>query len=74
MTDFGLFNYGDSEPLQIYQGDFLKSNPPYVAILVSNDGGGSREMAVVLLDKGQSLKVIEDGSKGYVPHIPGMRR
>jgi hypothetical protein len=75
MSKFGLFNYGDPEPLQTYDGDTLKSNPPYVTIVVySTDGQSLREMAVIHLDKGQSVKVIEDGSQGYVPHIPGIRR
>lgn len=60
MITFGLFNQGDTVSLQVYEGDTMKTNPPYtILILYSDDGGSSRETASIRLDKGQSVKVIE---------------
>jgi hypothetical protein len=59
MTKFGLFNHGDSEPLQAYEGDILKSDAPYTTVIVySNDGGNSREVALIHVADGQSVKEI----------------
>ena len=57
MTKFGLFNHGDSEPLQVYEGDVLTSDPPYTTVIVySKDGGSLREVALIHVADTQSVK------------------
>jgi hypothetical protein len=57
MTKFGLFNHSDTEPVQVYEGDCLESTPPYTTVIVySNDGGSLREVALIHVADGQSVK------------------
>lgn len=73
MTKFGLFNDGDSEPLQVYEGDVLGSPPPYTTVIVySKDGGSLREVALIHVADGQSVKEIRP--QVHDPRTPGIRR
>jgi hypothetical protein len=57
LTKYGLFNQGDTEPLQVYEGDCFASTPPYTTVIVySKDGGGLREVALIDVADGQSVK------------------
>ena len=59
MTKFGVFNHGDTEPLQVYEGDCFASTPPYTTVIVySKDGGSLREVALIHVADGQSMKEI----------------
>jgi hypothetical protein len=73
VTKFGLFNHGDTEPLQVYEGACLESTPPYTTVIVySNDGGSLREVALIHVAEGQSVKEISPQVRDW--RIPGIRR
>jgi hypothetical protein len=73
MTKYGLFNDGDTEPLQVYEGDCLESTPPYTTVIVySDDGGSLREVALIHVADGQSVKEINPQVRDW--RIPGIGR
>jgi hypothetical protein len=70
MVTFGLFNTSDTEPRQVYEGDYMRMDkPPFVIIYryTSPDRGTSEQVANIHLDKGQSVKGVADGTQpGFI--------
>lgn len=66
MAKFGLFNTFDTEPAQVYEGDYMRMDkPPFVIIyrFTSPDRGSSQAIANIHLDKGQSVKEIDEATQ-----------
>ncbi len=62
MAKFGLFVGDIEQPLRTYEGDRMiwDTGKEYVQITTGNAASGiSRTVAVIRLDKGQSLKEIK---------------
>jgi hypothetical protein len=60
MAKFGLFNTDSGNPVQEYEGDYMKQNGEYVTIFNRNQNTSmaDNQVAAIRLDKGQSVKQI----------------
>jgi hypothetical protein len=59
---FGLFNQGDSEPLEVHEGDCVQMVQPQI-VEVMRDGGYNdtpKTVAYIHLGPGQSVREIHD--------------
>ena len=54
---FGLFNQGDREPIEEYEGDFCELRSPYVEIF--KEGDTPKRIAQIHLGPGQGVRVIK---------------
>ena len=63
MAKFGRFECGSVEPIETYEGDFMRSESAYVRIFKGGDYFGRDDFAELLatirLSKGQSVREIE---------------
>jgi hypothetical protein len=63
MAKFGMFTAISSEPLQEYEGDYMKQTGEYVTIFKRREQGTGMvddQVAAVRLEKGYSVKKISD--------------
>jgi hypothetical protein len=68
MATFGVFDSSDTEPVQVYEGDYLQLEPPYSIIYKYTSGNRSTaaEVAHIHLAKGQAVKEVPAGTQvGY---------
>jgi hypothetical protein len=63
MKKWGRFNLGEDKPIEIYEGDCVMLEKGYVKILMGGpklfDQDAEQVVAVIHLEKGQSLREIE---------------
>ena len=64
MAKFGRFKFGEEEPTEIYFGDCMELDKGYVKIRKGKpplvDPGMAQIVAVVHLDKGQSVRELAE--------------
>jgi hypothetical protein len=62
MAKFGRFGFGKKEPSETYEGDRMKLEKGYVTVMRGEpnliDPEAEQLVAVIHLDKGQSVRVI----------------
>jgi hypothetical protein len=62
MAKWGRFECGSTEPIETYEGDFMRSESSYVRIFRGGDWFGKDDFAELLatirLSKGQSVREI----------------
>ncbi len=62
MAKFGRFECGSMQPIETYEGDFMRSESAYVRIFRGGDWFGKDDFAELLatirLSKGQSVREI----------------
>jgi hypothetical protein len=62
MATFGRFECGSTQPIETYDGDFMRSESSYVRIFRGGDWFGKDDFAELLatirLSKGQSVREI----------------
>ncbi len=62
MATFGRFECGSTQPIETYEGDFMRSESAYVRIFKGGDYFGRDDFAELLatirLSKGQSVREI----------------
>jgi hypothetical protein len=68
MRKFGRFEFGKSEPVETYEGDYMALETGYVRIFEGDETFVSsltkpRLIAAIHLDKGQSVREIKAGAK-----------
>jgi hypothetical protein len=63
MARFGLYQAGNGQCLQLYEGDEMKMNKEFVEIYKDLPGNKIELVASVRLDKGQSVIKMPDKSQ-----------
>jgi hypothetical protein len=67
MAKYGRFECGSTQPIETYEGDFMRSESSYVRIFRGGDWFGKDDFAELLatirLSKGQSVREIQEGTR-----------
>jgi hypothetical protein len=59
---FGLFNHYESEPIEVYEGDFLDVHAPYVEVMRQGDDEQVPSVvACIYLRAGYTVRQIQSG-------------